>query len=80
MGNGVINGEATENKSTKNLVEDICLVKSEKVFKKRKYNCEVVVQEVHVVDEVLKLQVDTIVKEKKQPIMKEQVLIRDDEA
>lgn len=30
-------------------------------------------------DEVLKLQVDTIVKEKKQPIMKEQVLIRDDE-
>jgi len=40
----------------------------------------VVVQEVHVVDEVLKLQVDTIVKEKKEPIMKEQVLIRDDEA
>ena len=39
-----------------------------------------VVQEVHVVDEVLKLQVDTIVKEKKEPIMKEQVLIRDDEA
>jgi len=36
MGNGVINGEATENKSTKNLVEDIYLVKSEKVFKKKK--------------------------------------------